>query len=121
VSRVSLFRVTSHRDLTQLFNIVALLLSAPGDGNSPSKGAAHHFWGQFSFLTGDMTCFVCMWLVREDDGTPKHFQMLFLASDGADDDQGEIRDIPVDTATHMSPFGSAHREAPQRVRIQLMK
>ncbi len=55
----------------QLFSVVGNMLSY---ANHNTK----HFWKKCKFRNKEETCFVSMWLVRQDDGEPTYFQMIMV-------------------------------------------
>lgn len=79
IPSISLFRITSSRHLTQLFNIVASLLSHAND--KTSRSAVHHFPLQLTFKTSNWNCFVCMWLVLGSEHAAQQFQLVVLNGD----------------------------------------
>lgn len=71
IKTVSMFSLTLPEEMNQLFSVVGNMLSYP---NQNTK----HFWKKCKFRNKDETCFVSMWLIRQDDGEPTYFQMIMV-------------------------------------------
>ena len=71
IKTVSMFNLTLPEEMNQLFSVVGNMLSYPNQN-------AKHFWKKCKFREKEETCFVSMWLIRQDDGEPTYFQLMMV-------------------------------------------
>mmetsp|Transcript_19921 Transcript_19921/g.28638 ORF Transcript_19921/g.28638 Transcript_19921/m.28638 type:complete len:409 (-) Transcript_19921:308-1534(-) len=71
IRSISVFNFTLPEEMNQLFHVVGNMLSH-------SNQNVRHFWKTCKFREREETCFVSMWLIRQDDGEPAYFQLMMV-------------------------------------------